>query len=163
MGEFQNSWFSFPTAKGAKIENNAPHAGIIEAGARPHKVNADGRAKLLAWVLKVIAPQVQGPATAFTNKSAVRNAKRYLRFGSMAALPVGKKARDNVDAVLKEAESIVYRICARMAKEQTPGHWIVRNHLDDLRYFLKREVTAEIKAAAGAVAVGQALASLGAP
>lgn len=34
----------------AEVYNDAPHAGIVEMGARPHGVNAEGRASILRWV-----------------------------------------------------------------------------------------------------------------
>lgn len=35
-----------------EIINDAPHAGIIEGGARPHKVNAAGRRALVRWAMR---------------------------------------------------------------------------------------------------------------
>lgn len=39
-------------ATDAGITNSAPHAGIVEAGARPHKVNEAGIQALYEWVVR---------------------------------------------------------------------------------------------------------------
>jgi len=58
QGQLKNSWKarrSLGTGIGAgniaaTLTNDAPHAGIIESGARPHPVSNEGIAALHAWV-----------------------------------------------------------------------------------------------------------------
>lgn len=57
-GDLRRSWRvirgATPTRGGdaipAQLANDAPHAGIIEGGARPHSVSREGRDSLLRWV-----------------------------------------------------------------------------------------------------------------
>lgn len=53
MGQLRNSWriHDLPGG-GMKLENDAPHAGIVEMGARPHKVNRDGIEALTEWAMR---------------------------------------------------------------------------------------------------------------
>lgn len=48
QGQMRNSWrvHERPTPK---LENDAPHAGIVEAGARPHPVSREGVEALAGW------------------------------------------------------------------------------------------------------------------
>jgi hypothetical protein len=67
MGQMKNSWRVIKT----DIVNDAPHAGIIEEGARPHKVNAAGIASLTAWArrkLGVNEKEAKGIAFAIAKK-----------------------------------------------------------------------------------------------
>jgi hypothetical protein len=45
QGQLRNSW----QAQGRLLRNDAPHAGIVELGARPHGVNNAGMLALIAW------------------------------------------------------------------------------------------------------------------
>lgn len=56
-GDLRRSWRVergvVPTrgdAEPARLVNDAPHAGIVEGGARPHSVNRAGRESLMGWV-----------------------------------------------------------------------------------------------------------------
>lgn len=60
-GQMRNSWRVIGDARTTgvltadqlpQLINDAPHAGIIEKGARPHKVNAAGREALVAWAMR---------------------------------------------------------------------------------------------------------------
>jgi hypothetical protein len=48
QGQARNSWRVHHGAV-PKLENDAPHAGIIEMGARPHKVSAEGIENIAGW------------------------------------------------------------------------------------------------------------------
>lgn len=52
MGQARNSWRVLEGADGIRLENSAPHAGIIEMGARPHKVNAEGKRAIAEWAMR---------------------------------------------------------------------------------------------------------------
>ena len=49
VGQMRNAW---RVDKDLGIINDAPHAGVIEGGARPHKVNAAGRRALEQWAMR---------------------------------------------------------------------------------------------------------------
>ncbi len=173
QGQYMNSWH-VPARKNrdlVTVRNDAPHAGIIERGARPHGVNQEGREALLAWVLRNIAPTTRGPLQAnqagqmaFWNKAAVSKAKKYLRAGRVFdAKQLGKrsaKSLKNIHDVLDAAQAIVEGICRKLKAVGQEPLWIVRNNLDELRRLAGLEIRREIKTAAGAVAFGKALGSL---
>lgn len=48
MGQLRNSW-RVSEAGGTRLYNDAPHAGIVEQGARPHPVSREGIEALAAW------------------------------------------------------------------------------------------------------------------
>ena len=56
LGQLRASWRVRPgrlqgnAIQMPSIENDAPHAGIVELGARPHGVNLEGRIALYEWV-----------------------------------------------------------------------------------------------------------------
>lgn len=58
QGQLRNSWRATNRGEGgrftvgATLRNEAPHAGIVELGARPHRVSADGMAALIAWAMR---------------------------------------------------------------------------------------------------------------
>lgn len=52
LGQMANSWATQETREGALTRNTAPHAGIVEAGARPHSVSPDGMAALTEWATR---------------------------------------------------------------------------------------------------------------
>lgn len=47
-GQLKNSWH----VNKEGVRNDAPHAGVIEKGARPHKVNRQGIESLTAWAMR---------------------------------------------------------------------------------------------------------------
>jgi hypothetical protein len=50
QGQMKNAWRVSGTAENTTVVNDAPHAGIVEAGARPHNVNAAGVEAIRSWV-----------------------------------------------------------------------------------------------------------------
>ena len=50
QGELRASWRVSPARVGYELTNSAPHAGIVEEGARPHQVSLEGRMAILGWV-----------------------------------------------------------------------------------------------------------------
>lgn len=48
-GEARNAWTVVPTPSGADLFNDAPHAGILELGSRPHRPPLE---PILRWVVR---------------------------------------------------------------------------------------------------------------
>jgi hypothetical protein len=48
MGIYKNSF----VVEGGSVTNEAPHAGIVELGARPHKTSQEGREAIRAWCVR---------------------------------------------------------------------------------------------------------------
>lgn len=49
MGELRDSWTGLHFQNSSVLINAAPHAGVMERGARPHAVNREGMERLMAW------------------------------------------------------------------------------------------------------------------
>lgn len=48
-GQAKNAWTAVPTGYGAELFNDAPHAGILELGSRPHRPPLE---PILRWVVR---------------------------------------------------------------------------------------------------------------
>ena len=73
-GHMKNAWRATKTG----IINDAPHAGIIETGARRHKVNRAGIEALAGWAQRVLGvdeKEARGVAFAIASKLAKRGQK----------------------------------------------------------------------------------------
>jgi hypothetical protein len=51
-GRHRASWKTKKSAAGVLVENDAPYAGIIERGARPHAVSEEGREAITRWAMR---------------------------------------------------------------------------------------------------------------
>jgi hypothetical protein len=51
MGQLRNSW-KMAGDRVPRLFNDAPHAGIVEQGARPHRVSAEGMEALQQWAMR---------------------------------------------------------------------------------------------------------------
>jgi hypothetical protein len=66
MGQLRNGWRVLEGADGIRLENSAPHAGVVELGARPHKVNAAGRKAIAEWAMRKLGlDEAQAKSFAF--------------------------------------------------------------------------------------------------
>lgn len=54
MGQYRASWRVVRDGDGYTIINDAPHAGVIELGARPHKVSPEGVEAIREWVRRKV-------------------------------------------------------------------------------------------------------------
>ncbi len=111
-GQFKGSWAvasSTGAAREPKVENRAPHAGIIEAGARPHNVSREGVEALRDW------------------------ARRVVRFAPVKGGVVGKHRALTADEADNEfawfIDAIVWGIVNKLKKHGQKGHFLVANNL----------------------------------
>jgi hypothetical protein len=122
---------------GAEIRVDAPHAGVIEGGARPHMPPLQ---PLLDWVRVNLAFfDLKAPKQGRVMIGPVRTAAQQLR-RDFSAL------RQNLfeQAVNDIANAIRWKIY----KHGSPPHWFMRNSLPKLREILK--ATVEKRMAGGA-------------
>lgn len=72
QGQYRNAWQVKRGADGMpSIGNDAPHAGIIERGARPHPVSEEGIEALTAWAMRRLGldeKEARGVAFAIAKK-----------------------------------------------------------------------------------------------
>lgn len=74
-GILKNSWRAERRGNGATVFSDAPHAGIVELGARPHKVSKEGRENIAAWAMRKLglsAEEAQAASWAFVKKLNVK-------------------------------------------------------------------------------------------
>lgn len=74
-GSYKNSFVVLRSGNSVRVANTAPHAGIIESGARPHAVSKEGIEALAAWAVRklgVSAEESERVAYAIANGIAVR-------------------------------------------------------------------------------------------
>lgn len=119
-GIMKNAWKVVSSDAGTRIENLAPHAGIIEAGARPHPVSAEGRKAIEGWVRRVVL-------SGFVTNGGLNATGKERKLTSQ------EKADADVRAIV---ERIIWKIRTKGAK----GHWIVRGNMEELRAFVFEEI-----------------------
>jgi hypothetical protein len=126
QGQYKNSW----TIKEVKsffrryvvVVNDAPHAGIIELGARPHKVNREGIEALKEW------------------------AKRHMLLGAQRAVRRVRKAnRASVQAdVDAEATRVAFAIAKKIEKYGQRGRFVVERQMPHITRWLAQEMAKEL-------------------
>jgi hypothetical protein len=142
------------------IENDAPYAGIIERGARPHKVSREGREAIRKWVLrKGFVQHEVGPGGRRVGPGPGRQgpAQFIPKAGPAQMKPVSAKVYEQGKAgmmghgELSDAvDMIVYKICSKLRKHGYKGKFFVEASLGELTAFLDEEIgEAMAKAIAG--------------
>jgi hypothetical protein len=144
QGQFKNAWEVQKDEAGARIENLAPHAGIVERGARPHKVSAAGVEALRAWVKRNLSAEVKGLAwvarkhakndVLYTKTTNFREGKDGLMRKS-----VSRKKKTMKEIAEMMIDEIVLGIVRKLAKYGQKGKFTVKKNLPLLRKFLKEE------------------------
>lgn len=115
-GVYRNSFVVEKTPRGAVVRNDAPYAGIIELGARPHKVGREVIELLAAWARRKIA--VQGPVQEHVKwKTGANGIPRA------TVKTIGPKL--SKDAAMDAAWAIAHKI----AEEGVEGRFIFRDNM----------------------------------
>lgn len=124
LGQFRNS-FHVDDGPPTRIYNDAPHAGIVELGARPHPVSREGIAALTEWAKKKLmgsAPRHPGKKKfPLTRKADAAYSKRVSDFDA-------------------EARSIAFAIARKIRREGQKGRFIFRDELPTLSRFVAEEI-----------------------
>lgn len=146
QGQLKASWHVRPgiptaiqrgTAILAELLNDAPHAGIVERGARPHPVSPEGWMAIYDWVMR---HRVElGVVTA--GGKARRARKSKVPLAAAALLPGRGVGLD--PAVAQITQGIVFKL---RTKGQAPTYF-VKDNLDVLRRILDAEVRSSVDAA----------------
>lgn len=109
-GQMKNAWRTTGLDDFENI-NDAPHAGIIEGGARPHKVNRAGRLALERWAMRQLG------VDANTAKAVAAGTIRKLeRFGQKGLFIVRDSLPELREEVAREVIRRVRRQAGRKAK-----------------------------------------------
>lgn len=136
-GQYKNSWVVKDQGRnGATVENDAPHAGIIEGGARPHGVNREGIEALTKWVMRVFARKARfGPT-----KPKQFGPTKPTKFGPTKPPMFGPIRGPKPVMSIKEARGIAFAIAAKLKKQGQKGLFIVRDNLPTLSKYAAQEV-----------------------
>lgn len=116
QGQLRNSW----KVRGTLLMNDAPHAGIIERGARPHPVSREGVEAITRWVQRKLGIDAGG---------RLRDVRgRFVK--------TSKAARRQLKA---EAQRAVWGIVNKLKREGQKPTWFVRSQLRTLTTFAAQE------------------------
>jgi hypothetical protein len=128
----------FTSSKLAELQNLAPHAGIVELGARPHKTSAEGWMAIYDWVVR------HRKDLGLVTKSGKA---RRLRKGKVAVHAGLENAGAGLDP---EIAGITWAIVKRLEKQGQKPTLFVKNSLDDLTAVVQREIDRALVGEAGA-------------
>lgn len=132
QGQLKNSWMVDRNAEGnVNLTSTAPHAGVIEEGARPHAVSAAGYEAIYNWVRRNrhFFPEF---VTAKGNTRPVRNVQRW-RDDNLVA--------DEDPRIARIARAIIHKL----KKEGFKGTFFVRDSLAELRLELGDQTNIGVK------------------
>lgn len=145
-GMYKNAWRVVDLAYASErhvieLDNDAPHAGIIELGARPHKVSRAGIEAIAGWVRRKLLrggyAQIRRSASA--ESFAAGGGKRKL---TASAAAYRAKASWSLD---EEATKIAWAIAKKIEKEGQKPTYHLLNSLPKLRRFLIEEVNRQVE------------------
>lgn len=132
LGQLRASWKVKAHDAVAELINDAPHVSIVELGARPHKVNAEGWAAIYEWVRR--HPELYGEKRA---RSGVLRDERG-RFKSAGDELGPFKGLD------PQITSITWAIVKKIEKHGQKPTFFVRESLEFLRRALVEEVERQL-------------------
>lgn len=139
-GELKASWKAKRGVAGSSVaavlENDAPHVGIVEHGARPHPVSLEGFLNLVGWARRHGLGRSQG-----RNRTRDTSTGRYATRQWKSPYGVVFHGRDV--AVAKAAYGIVRKI----GREGQKPTYFIRNNLGQLVRIMKREVEDQLRRA----------------
>ncbi len=129
MGQYKNSFKveKGPSGEPAVLFNDAPMAGVIELGARPHPVSQAGIEAIAAWVLRNLSISVSGPIQRGSGGRKKFTASVEEQAAMGIALAIARKIR---------------------AKGQKPRH-VFADELPTLRRYLKEEMERALRGNVG--------------
>lgn len=104
-GILKNSWRAEKTQSGAVVFSDAPYAGIIELGARPHKVGKRVRELLAAWAVRKLGlTPADAERAAFFIAKKIEDEGQAPKYLVRDALPMARAFyREEVTRLLRRA------------------------------------------------------------
>lgn len=124
-GQARAGWDVAFVRDGADLFNDAPHAGILEAGSRPHRPPI---LPILRWVVRKFGLNLEALAAGATRKSFRGTKRSFEGIGEVPASTV----------------SFAWAIANKIAREGTAPHWMVRKNLKLLSRLAAEEVKREL-------------------
>lgn len=133
MGQLRNSW-RVSEAGGVRLYNDAPQAGIVEEGARPHPVSEEGWMAIFRWVMR--HPELIGAgASAVGSARKKLSAKRLSKYDAATSW------------ITQQAAEITNAICHKIRLKGQEPTYFTRNEMPLLTKFAKQEIDREIQKA----------------
>lgn len=127
LGQLRASWKVKAHDMVAELLNDAPHAGIVELGARPHKVNAEGWQAIYEWVRR--HPDLYGQSR--PRKKVSASTAQQAALGPFKGLD-------------PEITSITWAIVKKIERFGQKPTFFVLNSLDLLQQALVKEVERQL-------------------
>ena len=123
LGQAKAGWKTskfVKSAKGGEIDlyNDNPYVGVLERGARPHKVSFEGRMAIYEWVLRNIPPAMSGPVQPYNRKTKTGGRKEFNR-----------KSEEGLEVAAMEITTAIIR--KLRLKGQKPRYF-VKKSMDEL-------------------------------
>lgn len=129
LGQFRNSFQVENRPSGPVLYNDAPHAGIVELGARPHPVSEEGIQAIAEWVKRKLMA------------GEIREARGALRRAERRKDPTAASWRKATEANIEErALRIANAIAWKIRRSGQVGRYIFRDNLPALSRFVAEEV-----------------------
>jgi hypothetical protein len=128
-------WLRAKDAELAELRNDAPHAGIVELGARPHRVSQEGIQSIARWAMRVMSFK-----TPTDNLRRARNAA----VGPREARQSGPRQRPK-DRRFAAALGIARAIAWRIRREGQKPTYFVRDAMPVAVRLLDAEVQKALK------------------
>lgn len=142
QGMLKNSWAVREWGNSLEVQNSAPYAGIIEAGARPHPVSLAGQMAIYWWVVR----HRKFFASLRTSKGNASRLRHKRAQGPVT--PSGMSPMAKLDS---RVASIVFAITKRIRKKGQRPTYFVRDSLPELNGYVEQEVGRAIRERSGAV------------
>lgn len=93
-GLFKNAWRVGGASSGtlAQVYNDAPYAGVIEMGARPHAVSKEGREAITRWAMRKLGlDEVEAKRVAYLVAQKLKNEGQKGHFIARDAVPQARE------------------------------------------------------------------------
>lgn len=128
----------------AELINDAPHISIVELGAKPHAVSAEGWAAIYEWVRRHYRGAMTGAGV------------KVYSLGSRGTMkPRGKAAIGPFKGDDPDISAITWAIVTKIKKYGQEPTFFVRDSVDELREVMAAELNREIARAMAKLPGGQ--------
>lgn len=145
-GQLKGAWRVGRLRSGAdgevtRIINDAPYAGIIENGCRPHPVNRAGIEAIALWVRRKFGYMAAGSVGPGRGRQGPRMNITRKRLGEGVAGPVHQQPSGAAD---REIMSIVWAIVQKLKTQGHPPTYFVKRSLPEIEAIMATEVEAAL-------------------
>lgn len=143
LGQMRAGWAVRRVPGGAEMYNDAPHAGIVEEGARPHKVSKEGREAIKRWVLKKLGASLSSIA----NQEATARFRKLTKGAGRgrvgdAVRTFAKDMRQEAakSSIERQADAITWGIVEKLRAEGQKGLFVLKKSMPEIEKYIGQEV-----------------------